>query len=306
MSTRPQKDLVFIASGGRTGTTFFGEILGRAIPSGYSVHEPDVLGEISLKTLNRIRRFGVYHMVIGKMIGATGLRSLGHRLLAGGISEEDCIRRLRQMRASYHRSINAPLILESSGRWWMLANVVGRAWPGAKMIGVIRDPRNWIESWRRHQPMRHRLLFPRWLPQGPLKPGDTGDTEWVDRWDELDSFGRLAWDWRAITMHLDRVQSESKNVRVYRFEEIFAQDNATFTELVAFCAEHGDRRYETSDLDGLLSEVHNASSGKRRAWQDWPRSEVQLVDEMCGPLMRKYGYGLEPDWLEMTGEKSGT
>lgn len=298
MSKTPGKDLVFIASGGRTGTTFFGEVLGKVIGDSFSAHEPDVMGKIGPKFWEQLRRFGIYQMLLGKMIGATGLRPVGHRLLAGQISEQDGIARVRKMRQAYHAEIDAPLVIESAGRWWMLVDVIGKAWPGAKTVGVIRDPRDWIESWRRHQPARHARLFPRWFPQGPLKPADMGDTEWIDRWKDLDIFGRLAWDWRAITMHLDRAQDNLPNVRVFRFEDLFDQNGKAFGELVDYVATHGDHRYPVGDLDGVTGEVRNASRGAARSWTDWPDEEIRLVEEMCGPLMRKYGYGDEPEWTE--------
>ena len=40
-----KKDLVFIASGGRTGTNFFGETLQSIIDNCWSEHEPDVLAD---------------------------------------------------------------------------------------------------------------------------------------------------------------------------------------------------------------------------------------------------------------------
>ena len=98
MSKTPGKDLVFIASGGRTGTTFFGEVLGKVIGDSFSAHEPDVMGKIGPQFWEQLRRFGIYQMLLGKMIGATGLRPVGHRLLAGQISEQDGIARVRKMR----------------------------------------------------------------------------------------------------------------------------------------------------------------------------------------------------------------
>lgn len=290
------KDLVFIASGGRTGTQFFGDVLRTVIDDCWSEHEPDMVAGFSRLTLARIRTFGAYNMVIGRLTGQAGVRVLGHRLLTGSISQDECVRRLRRSRMRYHAGITQSLVVESYFRWWMLAGLIHRIWPGAKTVGVIRDPREWVESWLRHHPGRHAGNQRHWFPLGPLTPRLIGDTDWADRWDALEPFGKLAWDWRTVYGQLDRASVEAPNVRIFRFEDLFDPDGQALRELVRFTAEHGERRYRVHDLEGLTATVRNASSGPRRGWREWPAGDVRLVDDLCGTLMRKYGYGLEPEW----------
>lgn len=293
------KDLVFIASGGRTGTTFFGERLRTVIEGCWSEHEPDTLSANWQKSLARMRRFGLWHMVFGRLVGVAGLRPLGHRLLIGSIPEDECLRRLREQRARYHASISESLIVESSGRWWMFADRIHHIWPEAKLVGIVRDPRDWIESWRRYQPNRQTLGWLRWFPLGPLTPRAVGDLEWADQWERFDQFGRLAWDWRMIYGQLDRASSVSHNVRIFRFEDLFGPDDDAVRQLVEFAGGHARRQYRVLDLKGFTAEVHNASSGSRRHWREWPADSARLVEELCGPLMRKFGYGTEPEWQRM-------
>ncbi len=294
-----KKDLVFIASGGRTGTKFFGEMLKTIIDDCWSEHESDVVTDDLAKTLPRIRRFGWWHMIFGRLAGVSGLRPLGHRLLTGSLREEECVHRLRQQRAKYHAEIQEPLVIESSGRWWMFAGRIHRIWPGAKTIGIIRDPRDWVESWRRHQPLRHARTWFGWFPLGALTPRAVEDFDWTDRWSELNQFGRLAWDWRTIYGQLDHAVAEAPDVRLFRFEDLFGPDDSTVRELVTFAADHGERRYHVRDLAGFTATVRNASKGPRRGWRDWPAEDAHLLDALCGPLMRKYGYGMEPEWQAM-------
>ena len=119
-------DLVFIASGGRTGTTFFGKRLSGVIEDCWSEHEPDVLVLDRAKSLPRIRQFGLWHMVFGRLLGQSGLRPIGHRLMAGRIDEQTAIAQLRAQRATYHAGIPKSLVVESNGRFWMVAQI-GRA-----------------------------------------------------------------------------------------------------------------------------------------------------------------------------------
>ncbi|WP_271077448.1 hypothetical protein [Aurantiacibacter sp. MUD61] len=294
------KDLVFIASGGRTGTTFFGERLEEVIDNCWSEHEPDVLVRDPRVSWPRIRRFGLYHMVIGRLLGRSGLRAIGHKLMAGEISEETAIARLQDQRADYIASITEPLLVESSLRYWMVAPVLHKAFPGSRLIGVVRDPRDWVESWVRHQPDRHTPGFVQWFPLGPFTPKEIGDDEWVEEWPSLDRFGRLAWDWRCITQRLEEAAALSKDVRVFRFESLFGEDTSHVEELVDFAAFDG--KYPVGDLSGFTGKVANASRGPRRDWPDWPDRDVMLIERLCGDQMRRYGYGLEPEWQERVAQ----
>lgn len=294
-----RKDLVFIASGGRTGTQFFGNMLKTVIDDCWSEHEPDMLEGLSALTLARIHRFGLWHMVFGRVATVTGVRPLGHRLLTGAMSEEKCAHRLRQSRIRYHATIREPLVVESYSRWWMFAGRIHRIWPGAKTVGIIRDPRTWIVSWLRHNPRCHNGNWKDLFPPGPLTPQLLGETEWAARWEMLGPYGKLAWDWRTIYSNLDRASAENApDVRLFRFEDLFDPDHGAMRELVEFITDHGARKYRVHDLKGFAASVRNASSGPRREWPDWTADEARLLDELCGPLMRRYGYGVEPEWQE--------
>lgn len=291
-----KKDFVFIASGGRTGTTFLGERLHEVVEGCFSKHEPDVLAHDWDKATASIREFGAWHMVFGRLLGQSGLRPLGHRYMAGHLSDEEVVQKMKQQRERWHASIAEPLVVESSWRYWMLAPVLQKAYPGSRLIGMIRDPRDWIDSWRRHQPRRHTKYWESWFPLGPLKPSQVGDHEWADAWESFDQFGRLAWDWRAITTGLSRAEASGDPVRVFKFEELFKSgQNGKIEELVDYATFDG--KYKVGSLDGFTSSVRNASHGHKIKWQDWTSEQVRLVDGMCGDLMRQYGYGFEPEWI---------
>lgn len=291
------KDFVFIASGGRTGTTFFGERLDEVIADCHSEHEPDVLARNWEKAKKRTKRFGLWHMIFGRLLGISGLRVLGHRYITGNIPAEECTRRLREQRAKYHADIAEPLVVESSWRYWMLWPLLEKAYPGNRLICITRDPRDWVESWRRHQPSRHTKGFTGWFPQGPLTPAQIGDEEWADRWDDLGPFGRIAWDWRIIHRELKSAAEAVENSRLFRFEDLFGVDPKYTRELIEYAAFDG--KYEIVHLEGFRASVRNASQGPRRDWQQWPDEDVRLLDAMCGDLMQHFGYGQEPEWLEL-------
>lgn len=67
----------FIISAGRTGTRFMGKKLSEMIDRCFSVHEPDFFTPGSeYNTIKKIETFGLYHLILGKIIGKTGIRKL--------------------------------------------------------------------------------------------------------------------------------------------------------------------------------------------------------------------------------------
>lgn len=65
----------FIIFAGRTDTRFLGKKLSEMVDSCFSVHEPDIFtpGK-EYNTIKKIKTFGFYHLILGKMIGKTGIR----------------------------------------------------------------------------------------------------------------------------------------------------------------------------------------------------------------------------------------
>jgi hypothetical protein len=291
------KDLVFIVSGGRTGTQFFGDRLDTVIQKGYSVHEPDVFAGFNRRTLDRVRQFGLWHMLAGRTLGVTGLRTLGTKLLSGAISEEDCLRRLRNARLRFHQAIPERLIIESNAQWWYLVDQIPTLWPRAKVIVIIRDPRTWVRSWinkgGRYDNRDHVRVF----PPGRMTPRKLKQAQWTERWGSMDTLGKLAWEWNTVYTRLSAYAiNRREHSRIFRFEDLFGDDGSTMQQLVTFAASHNDRHYPVGNLEGFSRDVRNSSSGAAPDWRLWPATSAQLLQELCGPLMTNYGYGNEPEW----------
>lgn len=291
------KQLTFIASGGRTGTQFFGDMLGQIVSDCHSEHEPDMVAGLSALTLNRIRRFGLWHMGPGRVLGQTGVRVLGQAYLEGRMDRATCASRLRATRERYHATRSESLIIESYYAWWMVADRIDQIWPGAKLAGILRDPRDWIASWLRHAPKRRNGALTELLPPGPLQPAKLGDKTAATLWPDLDQIGRLAWEWGLIAGTLDRAAAQSENVKVFRFENLFGNDIAALEHFVDFVVAHGaGPSHSVGDLGSIRSDVRNASHGSRQSWQSWDDAQIQAVARFCGEGMAAHGYGLDPEW----------
>ncbi len=300
-----KKDLVFIASGGRTGSMFLGKYLSRAIEDCYSEHEPDLFAGLSRLTLRRIRHFGFRHMVIDRCLGRSGIRVLGQKLMLGKMTDQECFARIRKARNRYYNQISEGLIVESYYAWWLFARHINRIWPEAKMAGIIRDPRTWIDSWKRHSPKRRKGASGDGILQPLLEPDSLNDRQWSPLWSDIGQTGRLAWDWSMVYRELQEAQNDSSQVRIFRFEDVFDAESGNRESLIRFISSHAERHYRILDLEIMGSPPVNESANTEYSWRAWPAAEARIVDRICGPLMRLYGYGTEPEWRELLAGESG-
>lgn len=284
------RHLVFIASGGRTGTKFLGDLLSQVIEDCWSEHEADMFDGFNALTLQRIRTFGLWHMVVGRGLGRTGLRGIGTRFLAGERSLESAAAQIRKERAAYHAGLAQGLVIESYWRWWMLAGDVPRIFPEARTIGVVRDPRRWIASWLSHQTARGGTHWTWRLPPGPITPERIGDARWAARWDAMSPVARLAWEWKTINGRLVDGAARDPAMRVWRFEDLFGPDADEMPALIEFASAFPDHRYAVRRLDGFTAERRNQSSADETSWQAWSEADRAIVDELCGELMDHFGY----------------
>lgn len=293
------KDLAFIVSGGRTGTQLFGHNLSDFIDGCFSVHEPDVLVWPKLKSLRRIAIFGLWHMVGGRLMGQTGARVIGQKLICGEISGDQARAYIRSSRCRYHESIQQPLIVESNGQWWALIRELHDVWPQAKFAVIIRDPRNWVRSWMNKTGRYDDRDWVLRLPPGRLTPEKVGDADWIERWDAIGTFGRLAWEWSFLNRRMLTSIEGLANARVYRFEDIFSADRSAIHDLIEFLSTYRNRHYASHDVETLIKTVRNSSAGDVPSWRSWSRQQAQLMEELCGTLMRQFDYGVEPEWQDL-------
>lgn len=291
------KNLVFIASGGRTGTTFFGDLIGQAIEDAYSEHEPDLFAGFSALTMERIERYGFKHMIVDRALGLSGMRSLGMRFMTGKLSLEDAKAKLHASRAKFHAGIKENLVIESYGRWWMFAHAMDDLFPGSKMVGVVRDPRSWIGSWMSYHPAMGYVPWTHRFPPGPITPAKLGDKKNAARWKAIGPVGRLAWHWNLLNSQLLNAAQQRENAKIFKFEDLFSGEDKPLEELTEFVTTFPDKKYHVKDIAPLRSPPRNSSAQKKGDWEAWSDTERALVNEICGETMQACGY----DPLPMNG-----
>lgn len=300
--TEQGKHHVFIVSSGRTGTKFFGQVLGRLIADAVSVHEPDTLGLNLRDLLGKVRRFGAYHMVLGRILGRTGIRNLTRARLAGRLTDTQVRRGLEKQRGPFYRSLSAPLIIESHNKFYGLLDALPLQFPQHRIVCIVRDPRTFANSllntgyYFGSGDWVAKLGFPR------LSPGMIGDPALQARWPGLSPFEKTCWYWRTVYRTIGASLSHLEHARLFRFEDLFLSEERgeRLRELLDFITVFPDRTFPYRFDPGVLDRKVHASSPKGRLdWRQWTPEQAKAMDAICGPEMRAHGYGLESEWLAL-------
>jgi len=292
-----EKHIVLIVSAGRTGTQFFGRFLSIIIDDCYSCHEPDALYLTPNGLLDKLRTFGLWHMLVRRLVGRSGIRNLAQRHLAGRLKMDDLVEELHRHRDRFYRGIRQDLIVESHGRWAWILDAVPQAFVHHKIAAIVRDPRTWVVSWlNRRTQFGPKDIVP--LIGRRLDPAMLGDHAWIDRWDSMTPFARNCWTWNATYQMVSSFVERSPRARLYRFEDLFHAEKhlTTMHELIGFIADWDDRCWNWHFDPRLYETRQNASAPMVPGWREWTSEQARELEALCGPLMRKYGYGNEPEW----------
>jgi len=300
------KDLVFIVSGGRTGTAFFANHMGTVVEDCIAVHDPDTVVANWRSNWHKMRSFGVYNLSLGRLLGRTGARGLSLRHLSGSSSADRLVTEIRRHRERFYDRLEAPLVVESHGPWYGVADLLPRAFPGCKIIGLLRDPRDWVLSWVNHGGRYGDRDMARRFGGRRLEPAMIGDGEWAGRWPKMTPFEKLCWEWRLQCRLLARAAEKNPQARLFTFESLFvAEDRAdTVRRMLDFLTDFPHRRYAYSfDPTVLDRPVHGSKHRLMGPWPSWSPDQARFLDGLCGEAMVEYGYGGEPEWRSLLEKK---
>lgn len=292
MTGNLDKDLTLIVSGGRTGTTFLGETISSMIPDAHSVHEPDVWPGVNLEALRRIREFGLRHMVIDRLRGKTGFRNLSIKRLRGTLSLDAAAAEIRRQRVPYYRSRDGSLVVESNYQAFGVLPAFLRAFPDAKIAGLVRHPATWVTSQLDYGKRRgYRDRVEAW-GRSRLTPESIGDVEFQEEWAEMGPVQRLCWDWLVINRTLASAAEDSASVRIFRYEDLFLSEarESNFRRLLDYLTDHPGRRYEYSLSQSLLDQRINPRPDREMSSRERGEELRDQVREICGDLMTRFGY----------------
>ncbi len=293
MGILEDKYFVFIVSAGRTGTKFLGEQLGHMIAGAFSVHEPDVLMDFKLKSLDQLRLFGWYNLIFGKLIGKTGIRNLSQNYLAGKLSLSQLKTAILAHREKFYRSLDQDLIIESYSGWYGAIPAIRSLYKHYRIVVIVRDPRDWVVSNMNWETMYGRRDWISRLKLGRLNPAMLNDEQYRDRWQHFTRFQKLCWAWSAIYAILLRETADDPNAIIVKFEDLFhnGQKYEYLDNLLGFITAFASRRFDWRTVQGVLEKTANPNiSNAFPGWQDWKPEMKADLERLCANVAEKFNY----------------
>lgn len=258
-----------ILSSGRTGTRFLAEYFDANFEGVVARHEPRP---------------------------SRSMRLASNAHMAGALPRGALVWLLRRKRRRYIDRIQAELYVESSPFLVGFIGVLGEVFEEPVVIHVVRDPREQVRSSLNHgtgsglKGLANRFV-PCWYPDTSKLLGLRIASGW---------FGRAAGLWTLVNRELARGGRGHANYHLFKFEDIF---DATTSGLRAMCGVLGlDYRASKRKLDSS-TRINRGRLDLLPPWREWPVAQCEELHRICSPLMREYGYGGEPEWLERTGAR---
>lgn len=288
-----KKYFVFITSGGRTGTKFFGDLLSDIIQDSFSVHEPDVFSGFNYKSIQQLKEFGFRHLILGKLTGKTGIRNLSQNYLSNKISLKELETAIFNHREKYYDNIENDLIIESYSGWYGAIPGIKRLYKNYKIVIVLRDPRDWITSNMDWGTMYGERDWISKLGLGRLNPKMIQDTEYEEEWTNFSRFQKLCWAWKTIYEIMLKSSENDTNVKVVKFEDIFKVDEKykKLENLMTFITHFSNKNFSFTIPENVLERrVNKNISYKFPEWEKWDNEMKNDLLRICGHVMHRLNY----------------
>lgn len=256
------RESFFILSTGRTATTFLAELFDSQ-PEIQGLHEPKP---------SRI------------------LRMWGMANLEGKVSKRYMHAALFQKRRKLFSPRDSRTYIESNPFLIGFTDVIDSVFKDPFVIHVVRDPRDFVKSSMNHGNDRGIKLFlnnhlPYWYPRVEQLLG---------RNDTLPMRFKAAAYWTiANKALLDYGKAHPERYLLVRYEDVFHGTQVGMEQLIGAV---GINVKELTKKAIGKSGVNASRYSSVQSWDTWSNEDCKLLDELCGPLMRHFGYGAEQEW----------
>ena len=191
--------------------------------------------------------------------------------------------------------IREPQIFRSNCRYYIQvysldhlpSKVIRKKYPNVYIIHIIRDPRTYVPSYLNWMHTRFKSFVANklvlgWHPSGFF----TGQIPWRI-WSRMDEFQRVCWHWNYKNNLLENLFKDDEHYIHIRFEDLFSEDGENALRSIFSFVGIPYR----SQFSGIFQVKKNRSSKEYfPPWQHWARARQQNLLDICGELMRRYGY----------------
>jgi hypothetical protein len=258
----------FIISTGRTGTNFFESFYNRNFTSLVCNHEP----------IPDLYRFGIEY----------------HR---NGMDRKAVIQNLKYYRASiiselFKRNINT--YIESNPFLSFVAPLLNEAFNTPKVLHIVRHPDTYIYSAINKDPDNSgRLFMTTEDHRNRLNANDFELDEHFNKWDKMNQFERVCWNWRFTNNYVFDHLNGQKNYLLLKFEDIFFKKiEESLRKMIDF---FDINELSRSDMQKLLDDfnikVNNTAERKVDKYEEVKARNIDFYNlTLDAELLNKFGY----------------
>lgn len=227
-------------------------------------------------------------MVIGRLLGRTGIRKLSAKYLSGRIDLDALVHDIRRHCFGYYSALNPSLIIESYNKWYGILPVLPQVFPSYKVVGIIRDPRAWVASVMNFGTLYGSRHLATKFGFRRLDPQMIADREFEEIWPSMSAFEKLCWKSKTVYGLICEFVDKDSNSRLYRYEDLFLDPRSgeQVRDMIDFVVDFPGRRYcYNFDSSILKNPVHAAGRASFPDWPEWDSTHARQLNEICGPLM---------------------
>ncbi len=287
------KKISIISSLGRSGSTFLHKYFCKNLKDIQIRGEHglvDLKKPFNYKNISNIKNNNIFETIFNKF-SYRDVRKISARRIEGAISDSQAIEYLIKAR---HRAIhkNSKHYLENNYYFYGVLDLIKYLGRDYRIVHIVRDPRDWIRS---------HINFSAWYAKNDIQIilNNRIRKNFLKKQNrKYSQFDYLAYNWSLVTDHILKNQAVLKNIKVYKFEDLFGDDIIIFKNFIKFILfdNTGDIKFLFDDL----KVVCNPSPEKKSFpnWREWDKDTAKKVNIICGSVMQKFGYGQEDEWIE--------
>lgn len=252
-----QESMFFMLGNGRSGTQLISTLL-NSIPNCKVFHEPDFREDVG--TMESLRKNPEEAIEYWKKF------------------------RCRRIHKRWKSKPGYKYYGEVNGTIRYQARAIQHLFPRSVIFHLVRDGRDYVRS---------VMGMPEFYNDGskgafalePL-PGDP----YYDAWNGMSRFEKVCWSWREANQNLSEIVPPHRVIKLERIAKDYEYTKNIFNRELGILIPLQTWQETTNRKSSNSSRKYDFQS-----WRDWPRSQLDTFNEICGDMMEKLGYTLAKD-----------
>lgn len=186
----------------------------------------------------------------------------------------------------------------SNGFNYLSVKYLRKYYQGVCVIHIVRDPRNFVTSFINFIHSRSKSwIANKYIPFWHIPGYALSEIEKKD-WMKMPLFEKFCWSWKIKNSLIENIYSNcnNNNYLFIKLENIQKKESRVLnikkiTNAIGF-------DYKENSSDFFDNKYNKSRSNIMKPWQYWDNDLALKLDEICSPLMKKYKYGDEKEWLK--------